>query len=235
MTAAEALRPEGRRGGIRSPATMAAFGTFGELLQGRLPERPGDFLVTLPIGRWSTARFVLDGDLTSVRVWPASKLKSRWVAERMLGLHGVHGGGILIIWSDLPEGKGMASSSADLVATARAVGHAIGREPDPGEIEDLLRAIEPTDGVMYPDVVAFHHRAVRLRARLGVLPPLTIVAVDEGGMVDTVSDNRTPRDFSIAEEHYYERLLVELADAIRAGDPVRIGAVATASATLNQR
>lgn len=60
-------------------------------------------------------------------------------------------------------------------------------------MEDWLRPVEPTDGVMYPGVVVFEHRAVRLRAELGTLPPLTVVAVDEGGHLDTVAHNRRPR------------------------------------------
>ncbi|MFC7585132.1 hypothetical protein ACFQYP_16355 [Nonomuraea antimicrobica] len=33
------------------------FGTFGELIQGALPPDGRDFLVTIPVARWSYARF----------------------------------------------------------------------------------------------------------------------------------------------------------------------------------
>jgi L-threonine kinase len=135
----------------------------------------------------------------------------------------------------LPEGKGLASSSADLVATARAVGSALGVDLTPGSIQDLLRPIEPTDGVMYPAVVAFEHRNVRLLAKLGVLPPMTIVGIDEGGTVDTVAFNRIPKNFTVAERDEYAQLLAEATVAVRAGDASAIGRVATRSAYLNQR
>lgn len=144
-------------------------------------------------------------------------------------------GASLRINSALPVGKGMASSSADLVATARAIGSAFGLDSSPAAIEDLLRTIEPTDGVMYDSSVAFYHREVRLHARLGALPALTIVGIDEGGMLDTVQFNRIPKAFTNRDMREYESLLAELTHAIKIGDVQVIGALATRSAVLNQQ
>jgi L-threonine kinase len=214
--------------------SATAFGTFGELLQGRLPDGD-DFLVTLPIARWSRAAFRLEPHAASVRVRPADKLKSRHLAEMMLDRYHVRGGGLLLLDSELPEGKGMASSSADLVATARAVARALGREAAPNEVESLLRGIEPTDGVMHDGVVAFHHREVSLRAHLGHLPPMTVVGIDEGGEVSTTEFNRRPKQFTERDRRTYESLLTALTEAIRGGDAGTIGEVATRSALMNQR
>jgi L-threonine kinase len=70
----------------------------------------------------------------------------------MLRRHGLPGGGTLILQSRLPEGKGHASSSADLVATVRAT-DATGVTPTRRQIESMLATIEPSDGVMYSGVV----------------------------------------------------------------------------------
>ncbi|MBO4204424.1 kinase [Micromonospora echinofusca] len=212
-----------------------ACGTFGELLQGALIDADSDFLVTLPIARSSTAHFELAPDRNTVSVHPAGKCKSRQLAELMLRRHGLGCGGTLTLTTELPEGKGHASSSADLVATARAVGGAIGVNPDPAEIETLMATIEPSDGVMYAGVVAFHHRRVRLLAHLGHLPPITIVGIDEGGQLDTVAFNRQPKRFSMAERREYDHLLAVVSAAVRSGDLGAIGRVATRSAVLNQR
>jgi L-threonine kinase len=214
--------------------SAAAFGTFGELLQGALPDGL-DFLVTMPIARWSRARLLLDPSASAVHVRPVHKTKSRRLVQAMLRHYGVPGGGVLTLDSELPEGKGLASSSADLVATARAAGQAIGVDPAPADIEAQLRRIEPSDGVMYHGVVAFHHREVRLRERLGHLPPLTVVGIDEGGEVDTVGFNKVPKVFSAEQRRTYERLLVMLSGAIRAVDVAGIGEVTTRSAVMNQR
>ncbi|MGW0737098.1 GHMP family kinase ATP-binding protein [Streptomyces sp. NPDC002851] len=212
-----------------------ANGTFGELLQGVLAENDRDFLVTFPITLASVAEFWPDTTAPEVIVHPAGKSKSRLLAERILRHLGYGFGGTLELTSTLPEGKGLASSSADLVATARALGDAFGRHFTETQIETFIRGIEPSDGVMYPDIVAFYHREVRLRERLGQLPPLTIVAHDLGGIVDTVEFHRVKKHFGAVEKQEYGRLLGTLRDAVRAQDLRAVGEVATRSAQLNLR
>ena len=211
-----------------------AFGTFGELVQGVLPEDDGDFLVTLPIARWTMARFQAVPDAPEVEVRPAHKSKAKTLAELILDSAGAPPGGVLTLHSSLPEGKGMASSSADLVATARAVGNALAMDLAPETVERFLRRIEPTDGVLYPGIVAFDHRRVRLRALLGSLPTMTVVGVDEGGTVDTVEFNRLAKPFTSADRREYAALLARMAAAVARRDLAEVGAVATRSAEMNQ-
>jgi uncharacterized protein involved in propanediol utilization len=214
--------------------TGRAFGTFGELIQGALGPDGRDFLVTLPIQRWSVARYQADPRVP-LHVVPAGKTKSAALAGALLAKLGRPACGRLTVRSELPAGKGMASSSADLVATARAICGAFDIEPSPAAIEDMLRDIEPSDGVMYDEVVAFYHREVRLRQPLGGLPPLTIVGLDEGGTIDTIRFNAVPKLFSAAEMGDYEAMLHGLARAVEAADMRTLGALATRSAVMNQR
>ncbi len=211
-----------------------AFGTFGELLQGRLPERDGDFLVTLPVARWTRATFRPGPASAGIAVSPPRKTKALRLARLIADESGREVGGLLTVNSVIPEGKGMASSSADLVATARALGQALGLAMPPARIERLLARIEPTDGVLYSAIVAFHHRAVRLRAVLGSLPPMAVVGIDEGGSVDTVDFNRAPKPFTWADRREYARLLERIADAVRTRDLAAVGRIATRSALMNQ-
>lgn len=216
------------------------YGTFGELLQGTLPDgalpgrEDGDFLVTLPIARWTMAAFRAGDDPEALEVRPRHKTKALRLVAMILAELPAPVGGRLTIESTLPEGKGLASSSADLVATARAVGNAVGLAMPPRRIERYLARIEPTDGVLYPGIVAFQHRSVRLLARLGSLPPMTVVGVDEGGAVDTVDFNRIPKPFTAAHKREYAELLDRLTGAVARHDLPAVGAVATRSAELNQ-
>ncbi|WAP60624.1 GHMP family kinase ATP-binding protein [Streptomyces sp. S465] len=210
-----------------------ACGTFGELLQGVLPDGV-DFLVTFPITRGTRAWFRYDPD-GPLNVFPSHKTKSLRLARAMFDAQGVGGGGSLVLDSGLAVGKGLASSSADLVATARAVGAVLGLDTSPAAVEGWLRPIEPTDGVMHPGIVVFEHRTVRLRASLGTLPPATVVAVDEGGHLDTVTFNQRPLHRTPAQKREYERLIGDLTMAVGRGDLARAGAIATRSAVLNQR
>lgn len=233
-------RPRPAGAGSAGIGVGTAFGTFGELLQGVLPEEDGDFLVTLPVARWTMATFRREPGLGSgdVVVRPGGKTKAlqlaRSIGELAERQTGVPAGGTLHVNSVIPEGKGLASSSADLVATARAVGQALEVEMPPARIERLLADIEPTDGVLYPAIVAFHHRTVRLRGILGSLPVMAVVGIDEGGSVDTVDFNRIPKPFTLADRNEYARLLDRLSCAVRRRDLAEVGRVATRSAQMNQ-
>jgi L-threonine kinase len=215
-----------------------ACGSFGELLQGALPDPPGgeglDFLVTCPIDRWAVARFSPRPG-HPLRVDPPGKRKALFLAQAMIRSCGLRLGGTLTLTSDIPVGKGLASSSADLVATVRAVGSALGIDTSAAAAERWLRLIEPTDGVMHDGCVAFAHKQVRLLRRLGALPPLTIVAVDEGGQVDTEAFNQRPKRYPAASQQEYAELLEHLSRALATGDVATVGAIATRSAVLNQR
>ncbi|MBQ1114811.1 kinase [Streptomyces anulatus] len=212
-----------------------AFGTFGELLQGALPEAGPEFLVTFPVDLWSEARICLCRAHDRVTVFPPHKKKALAVVRRVMAAAGQVRGAHLELRSDLPEGKGMASSSADLVATARAVATGLGEVQTPAHIEAVLRGVEPSDGVMYPEVVAFYHREVRLRQRLGQLPPIKVIAHDRGGQVDTVEFNKRRHVFPPEDRFEYARLLARMVEGIRVGDLAEIGRVSTRSAELALR
>lgn len=177
----------------RGPGAAGVGTAFGELLQGALPEEDGDFLVTPPVARWTRAAFRPDPDADGPVVRPAWKRKVLRLARVIVEEEAPRPvGGELAVHSLVPEGKGLASSSADLVATARAVGRALGLAMPATRIERFPAPIEPTDGVLHPGIVAFHHRSVRLRAVLGSLPAMAVVGVDAGGAVDTVDFDRAP-------------------------------------------
>jgi uncharacterized protein involved in propanediol utilization len=220
---------------ISSCGRAFCHGSFGELLQGALPDA-GPFLVTLPIEWRAQARFVVGPLLQSFRVEPQSSWKSRRLAEALLRAHQLPVRGELRLDSEIPRGKGLASSTADLVATYRAVAECHGLSENTDELEALLRDIEPSDGVMHEGVVVYGHRDARLLERLGPVPPLVLVAIDEGGEVDTLahSKDHAPR-YSASECEEFSALLKRLRQALRRGDIATLGAVATRSAEINQR
>ncbi|EGK09191.1 kinase [Kroppenstedtia eburnea] len=212
----------------------SSFGTFGELLQG-VDTEGRDFLVTFPICRYSHAFFTPDSHQKGVMVEPDFKEKSRLLAEWILDHYSFPVGGKLKIESELPVGKGMSSSSADLVATARAVESCMGIEVPLDLLQRLMRRIEPSDGVMYPGVVSYYHRNVSLCEFLGWLPGLTVVGLDEGGEVDTIQFNQIPKMFSKSEKMLYSQLLKSVTEALKRRDLITVGQVATQSALMNQK
>ncbi|QYC41609.1 L-threonine kinase [Nonomuraea coxensis DSM 45129] len=235
------LQAAGRAAGGRSGGVGRgrAPGTFGELLQGIL--RPGtDFLVTFPVDLYVEAAFEPDPQLDQVIVSPPHKAKSQRLATAILAHYEAPPGGWLMINSALPEGKGMASSTADLVATARAVDAAFRLKLPNRLLQRLMAGIEPSDGVMHPGITAFFHREVRLHRRMGALPQLTIAGIDDGddadsaATVDTVAFNRTRKPIPAHWADRYGQLLEELTAAVHDRDLAAVGRVSSASARLFQ-
>lgn len=209
--------------------------TFGELVQGREPLAGDDFLITLPISDSSTARFCGFAHSRHVYVFPGRKTKALKAARLFLEKYRIDSGGILQIESGVAEGKGLASSSADVVATLRALADYFRIELSCDDMLGIIRQIEPTDGVMFDETVAFLHRKVELKSVLGKLPKLCILAVDEGGEIDTISYNRKHFHFSDEEKTSYADLISRLSQAVLAKDVGEIGQVATISARLHQK
>lgn len=228
---------ETQPGNISGEGNALCCGTFGELLQGQLPTgshpRESHFLVTMPIAVFARAHFIEIAGTRTVAVYPPHKVKAKRLAENLVTALGVSGG-TLFLQSELPEGKGLASSSADLVATARSIASCFGRRIHTSLIENLMAEIEPSDGVMYPGVVAYRQQSCSLLSFLGQMPPLAIVGIDEGGTVETVDYDKRRVENSAGQKAQYHELLAAARIAIAQGDTAAIGRIATASALLHQ-
>ncbi|MER8862070.1 hypothetical protein NKI09_31370 [Mesorhizobium sp. M0757] len=234
--ATEIIADDGQQLSVHSSNALCC-GTFGELLQGQLPvgsvPRDPNFLITMPIALFARAHFIPIAGTQCVTVSPSHKVKAKRLAENLVIALGASGG-ILLLQSELPEGKGMASSSADLVATARSIACCFKRRIRTSLIEKLMAEIEPSDGVMYPGVVAYQQRACSLLSFLGQMPPLAIVGIDEGGTVETVDYDQRRGEISASHRAEYHQLLCRARTAIPRGDTATIGGIATASALLHQ-
>lgn len=231
MADAAPTRPRAvaRTGAARVP------GTCGELVQGQLAGGV-DFLITLPVDLWSEVRVRLDGDSARIRVTPTHKVKTKVAVRRALDALNLPGAGAWVdVTSSLPEGKGMASSTADVVAACRATARAAGRTLGAGAISRIARGIEPSDGLMYPGVVAYNHRRCELIERLGPPPPFRILIADLGGAVDTLAFNRRPKNYTPGEMSIITQAYKWAGAGVRRGDRTLIGRAATLSALVNQR
>jgi uncharacterized protein involved in propanediol utilization len=212
----------------------SANGTFGELLQGFLPNKKS-FMVTLPINLFSHAIFIPEINTTTITVFPNHKTKSRCLAQSLIKLYNIEVGGRLIIESELLEGKGLASSSADLVATAYAVSNAFKFNINEELIAKLIRPIEPSDGVMYQGIVSFYYKELQLIESIGNLSSLVIIGIDEGGMVDTIEYNSKQNFYSQTDAIKYENMLFSISKAIRNNDLGTVGKISTESTIMNQQ
>lgn len=134
--------------------------------------------------------------------------------------------------SDLDIGKGMGSSTADIVASARALANATGHVLRPEQEAGIATSIESSDGSMYPGIVAFEQKTSRLVRRFDWWPQFVVVMV----IPPTILNTETAR-FAGKERHadQFEQILEELDRAVLERDPLRFARQATVSAELNQR
>ncbi len=210
-------------------------GSFGELIQGRTHPVEGDFLITNPVALFSRAWFLPDLASDQIEVFPAKKKKCQRAVDLLSARFGDAPGGKLYVESDIPEGKGISSSTSDIVAALRALLSCFGDVAfNPGDLAKLACSIEPSDGVMYEGYVAFNHTAGQVLHVLPEIGPMVIAAIDEGGMVDTQSFNDT-QSFDASEYDEYRSLLDDFIDAIRSENAAAIGELVTTSARMAQR
>ncbi|MGD9299395.1 MAG: hypothetical protein PVG09_06800 [Thiohalocapsa sp.] len=221
--------PTGAGGSV---AAGESFASFGEIAQGRRADGE-DFLITLPVDLWSRCGVVCEPVVGASRV-TTPLAKSRRVAEAYLRALGLETGiGLrLELRRDMPVGKGLSSSTADMLAVLRACEALFGVAAGEAFICRLFAAIEPHDALHYPTCVAYNHRRGRPLACFDYVPDFRIIAVDAGGVVCTQAYNRRLRfgQARIAEDQaLYERVLASFA----ARDDTAIARCAQAATELH--
>jgi len=208
-------------------------GTCGEWVQGARDGVP--FLIDCPIDRFSEARVALNMNAAGWDL-PQNKLKALQVLELLkdtLGLPRL--GGKVEFSLQLPEGKGMASSTADITAVAAATLVALGEEPVPERLADFALQIEPSDSVMFPGITEIEHVQGHSHRLLGSSVPALFLALDWGGTIDTKVFNARP---GLAE--HYRRYESEIkrayrlaCEGINQGDLEKLASAGTISAQCN--
>jgi uncharacterized protein involved in propanediol utilization len=189
-----------------------AFASFGELVQGRL-SAGDDVLITLPVDMWSACE-VKCTPIAGPSVVRCALPKSRMAAERMLA-HLDQGEGYEIaiaLTRDIPIGKGLSSSTADMLAVVRALQEIFGVIVTDEVVSRLFSRIEPHDALHFYMSVAYNHREGALIRKMHHIPQYRIVAVDAGGTIDTGEYNRN-LSFTADETRRFDALYLEACDA----------------------
>lgn len=214
-------------------ASVKAPGSCGELVQGVMGGR--NFLVTCPINKYSVATVKIFPHKTEI-VGTKAKSKACQAVQRTLAHFNCSYGAEVQIESQLPVGKGMASSTADLSAAALATALALGEHLSLEEIADIALGIEPSDGTFYPGIALFDHVQGTVRRILGNPPAMKILIVDLGGEVDTVEFNRQEGLWAknLSKEKEISKALELIERGIALNSPKLIGEGASISSLANQ-
>ncbi|VVE58917.1 L-threonine kinase [Pandoraea horticolens] len=214
----------------------------GELVQGRFRFRGRliDALVTLPIaGKGSAATFFPVADSASIKVIPPSRKKAQRAARIALEYLGVCSGGTLVIDSSIPLKWGMGSSTADVVAAVKAVAEATGHRLMESEIAALaVRAEGASDPIMMsakPCLFA-HRDGFVVEILEGAAPAFVVMSVVAHELASGLDTLSLPKiEYTDQEIDLFDAGIATLREAYRSGNLPAIGAVATRSASINQK
>ena len=161
--------------------TVKVPGSCGELVQGTHGGTP--YLVTCPINLYTRVT-VTDKHKNIIGLG----VKSQAALNRTLHYLGKSEFDFgITLSSELPIGKGMASSSADIAAVCFAVAAAYGVELTAPEVSRIAAGIEPTDGVFFENIIRINHMTGECLETMVDFPRLQIAVFDVGGAVDTVT------------------------------------------------
>ena len=207
-----------------------SYASFGEISQGRISKNK-DFLITLPIDIWSTCELhCIENNSLNRSVINCNYEKSRLVAERMLEfIDGDNKYEITVKFnSQIPVGKGLSSSTADMLATVRAFQEVFGIIISESFISNLFASIEPHDALHYYMCVVYDHRRGNLIRKLNYIPQYKILGIDGGGVVDTREYNNN-LEFTQDDYSFYEITVADLTKAFELEDDEAIAKLATIS------
>jgi L-threonine kinase len=210
-----------------------APGTCGEFAQGILPDGT-PFHVTCPINKSAT----VIAQLRPAAAWSVTglspdhrklELALEYVAEELdLGAVEV----VIRHSSDLDIGKGMGSSTADVLSGIRALAAAVGENFDIETEGRLAARVESSDGSMYPGIAAVNHKTCELVEAWEWYPEFVIVMLVPYDSVDTPSISFQGQT-QLADE--YAVLLAAMDEAVARRSIADFSAQSSISAELNER
>jgi len=218
--------------------TIKVPGTCGELVQG-ISEN-NNFQVTCPINLFSYICLELsDTDNKELSNFPL-ELKSQQALISTLNYFGFNKKDINLdieIFSKIPNGKGMGSSSADIIGIILGVSILLKKKISIDVVAKLALVIEPTDGIMYEDIVCFDHLKKGFLERIGQPPLLDVLVIDPGGCVDTLEFNQRKDLVKLRLENQKDivQSLQLVKRGIREKNIKLLGEGATLSALCNQK
>jgi uncharacterized protein involved in propanediol utilization len=134
--------------------------------------------------------------------------------------------------SNIPPGKGLSSSSTDILSVLSAANACLGAGLMAEELYRIAAAIEPTDPCLSEDILVFYQHTGKSGECIG-LPPVTLIYFDAapGKEVDTLAMRR---NWPAGAGLFFSWLLGRFTAAAAAGDYAGIFETLTQSAEYNQ-
>lgn len=204
----------------------------GEFIQGWIDG--GEKLVSCPIDWFSTVNVCEGATL------PSERPRMRQMLERVVAHFGysasLANSLCITLESTIPVGKGLASSTADIAATAVATARHLGKDLDEPTLAALCVQIEPTDSTVFRKLTLFDHLNAQVQIACPTAPALELLLL-EGNTTLLTEDyhrrNREPTLISRAE--VLDNAWLRLQRGCEEQDSRLLGEAATLSAIASQQ
>jgi len=208
--------------------SVKIYARIGELMQGTLSDGRAFMVSGISSTRWYSEAW-LDEEGGGEPLPPkACRALSLLLGKTDRSLNGTR----VCLHSNIPRGKGLSSSSTDVLSVLSLVNGYLGMGLSPEELYCLAARVEPSDPCLSDDILLFYQQAGIVGRRIG-LPAMTLLYSDAGPgrVVDTES---VCRPWTPGLGRYYDWLLRSFLRAAEAGDHEALFDCITASAEYNQ-
>lgn len=204
----------------------------GELIQGWI--LGGEKLVSCPIN-WFSQVSVSNGvpgqhERPLMRQMLVNVLQHLGIpADAAKGLH-------IDFDSSIPLAKGMASSTADIAATAQATARHFGYNLDESALATLCVKLEPTDSTLFRQLTLFDHQTAASQIPGAWLPNVDILLLESPQRLNTADYHRRDRRQGLLE---HAATLAQswalFSQAMQERDHRKLGEATTLSARASQQ
>ncbi|MFB0713356.1 GHMP kinase [Buttiauxella noackiae] len=204
----------------------------GELIQGWIGG--GEKLVSCPIDWFSTV------EVSEGMKLPGERPRMRQMLERVVAYYGystaLANSLNIKLESTIPVGKGLASSTADIAATAVATARHLGKELDEPTLATLCVQIEPTDSTVFRNLTLFDHLNAQVQIACPTAPAVELLLLEGNTTLLTEDYHRRNRESAlISNAEVLDNAWLRLQRGCELQDARLLGEAATLSAIASQQ
>lgn len=210
-------------------------GSCGELVQGYLNK--SNFLISCPIEVYNTIH-VSKVEFSNEILIDENKSKTKEALLKLLSHYGLEDMGLKVeIKADLPEAKGMGSSTADITGAMIAALLLLNKKVDIELVTKIALKVEPSDATFMDGIVKFDHLKGKQKEKIGQIDPIPLLVFDYGGEVDTLSFNcrQDLKKLNSQKAKMVKKAYSLVKKGIKTKDGKLIGKGATMSSLANQK
>lgn len=205
----------------------------GEFVQGMLNGE--EYLSSYAIDMYSTVK--VEEKSKDINIGPRKSRKAIEGVFKRFGLPIKDSKNIsLNIQSEIPTGKGMASSTADIGATIVATLGLIGKDLSSVEISKLASKIEPTDSIYMESNCIFNPLTGQTIKTLGNINDSRVIVLEPRKVLNTMKIRNNPnyKDIKMQNQNIIKEAFYILEDGIKNNNLNIIGQACTMSSLANE-